>query len=445
MSRSPRLRRGDLLPRLRASRSGSAPRATIRRGSAAETPGLAPPLADDALLWSEARGANVLDADGNRYIDLTAGFGVAAVGHRHPAVVAAIKHQAGRLIHGLGDAQGHPLRLELAARLRRLAPIDDARVAFAVSGSDAVELAVKTALLATGRPRVLAFEPAYHGLTLGALTLSSRPSFRRVAGRHLHRQVRRLPFGGEIDEIAATLADEAFAAAIVEPIVGREGVLVPPSDWLAALAAACKRHGTLLIVDEIFTGFGRTGRWFAVGHEGVEPDLLCCGKALGGGMPLAAVLGRAEVMAAWAAPGEARHTATFVAQPLACAAALASLDTLRSERLIARAARLGRRLHRTLAEWPSLTPALVEVRGRGALWGLEFSSAEAAAGFADAARRRGILLLAGGAAGRVAQLVPPLTISDHQLEHALETLADILAANGAAGEAPGKAPGKALE
>ena len=423
MNSSSPLRRGDHLPRLRTTIPGPRARALSARARRAETAGLAPPLAgDDVVVWSAARGANVLDVDGNRYLDFTSGFGVALVGHRHPAVVAAIRRQAGRLIHGLGDAQAHPLRFELAARLVRRAPISDARAAFAVSGADAVELAVKTALLATGRRRLVAFTPAYHGLTLGALALSSRRRFRKVAGGLLHRHLDRLPFGGDLDRLAEALAGREVAAVVVEPIVGREGVLVPPEGWLASVAELCRRHSTLLVVDEVFTGFGRTGRWFAVEHEGVEPDLVCCGKALGGGLPIAAVVGRREVMAAWDEPGEARHTATFVAQPLACAAALATLEVIAHERLVARARRLERRMKRALEGWPDRLPGVADVRGRGALWGVEWHTKAGAATFVRRARRRGVLLLAGGEDGRVVQLLPPLTISDRQLDHALAAL-----------------------
>jgi 4-aminobutyrate aminotransferase/(S)-3-amino-2-methylpropionate transaminase len=420
-SQPPALRRGDLLPRLVGGGSDAEARRLRRAAARFETPGLAPPAG--ALMWAAARGANVLDVDGNRFLDFTSGFGAAAVGHRHPRVVAAIRRQAGRLIHGLGDAHGHPGRVALAAALAARSPLPEPRVAFAVSGADAVELALKTALLATGRGTIIAFAPAYHGLTLGALNLASRRHFRRHFTAHLHSRVRRLAYGCAAADLAAALAGDAVAAVVVEPVVGREGVLLPPAGWLAELATLCRRHGTLLIADEILTGCGRTGRWFAVQHDAVVPDLVCCGKALGGGMPVAAVIGRSAVMAAWDAPGEARHTATFVAQPLACAAALATLDVLTGERLPARAAALGRRIADALADWPGRFTAVREVRGRGALWGIEWRSAAAANAFVDRARSRGVLLLAGGADGRVAQLLPPLVITDRQLDHGLAVLA----------------------
>jgi 4-aminobutyrate aminotransferase-like enzyme len=370
-------------------------------------------------VWQEALGANVLDVDGNRFVDLTSGFGVAAVGHRHPAVVAAIERQSHQLVHGLGDVHAHPARIELAARLARLAPVDEAQVYFAVSGSDAVEIALKTALLATGRPGVLAFEPAYHGLTLGSLAATSRPAFRRPFAPHLHPHVDRLPFGCEPARIEGRLEHGSIGAVLVEPIVGREGVLLPPVGWLAGLAELCRRSGALLVADEIFTGFGRTGRWFAVDHDDVRPDLLCCGKALGGGLPIAAVVGRSSLLAAWRVPGEALHTATFVANPLACAAACAVVALLEDERLPERAAELGVGLARAFEAFASLGLA---VRGRGLLWGLEARDRARAQAWSRRALERGVLALAGGAEGRVLQVVPPLTIDSAQLDDAIEVL-----------------------
>ncbi|HYL04502.1 MAG TPA: aspartate aminotransferase family protein, partial [Thermoanaerobaculia bacterium] len=392
-----------------------------------ETQGAVPPI-----LWAAARGANVRDVDGNRYVDLTSGFGVAAVGHRHPRVVAAVRRQAGRLLHGLGDLHAHPLRVELAARLVRLAPVDDPQVFFAASGAEAVEIALETALAATGRPGIVAFEPSYHGLTLGALAVTSRPEFRAPFTPYLHRHARRLPFGCQPAVLAAALAASSASgqpgAVLVEPIVGREGVMLPPPGWLAAVAALCRQAGVLLVADEIFTGFGRTGRLFAVEGEGVRPDLLCCGKALGGGLPIAAVLARRQLFRVWSTGGEALRTSTFLANPVACAAALAVLDVLEQERLPARAARLGPGLAARLAGWPDRFPAVAAVRGRGLLWGIELRSRQAAAAWVAAALRRGVLILAGGPEGRVAQLVPPLSIAEPQLAGALDVLEEALAA-----------------
>jgi len=432
----PSLARGDQLPRIVTPPPGPpGPRARelAARLAAVEAPGVNTVVpGHPPILWQEALGANVLDVDGNLYIDLTSGFGVAAIGHRHPRVVAALAAQSGKLLHGLGDVHAHPGRVELAARLAALSPIPpmpDAQAFFAVSGAEAVEIALKTALLAggaTGRAGILAFEPAYHGVTLGALAATSRPEFRQPFAPHLHPHLTRLPFGAPPPEIDRVLARGDIAGVLVEPIVGREGVLVPPAGWLAAVAALCRERGALLIADEIFTGFGRTGTLFAVESEGVVPDLLCCGKALGGGVPIAAVLGRREVFRGWETPGEALHTSTFLGNPLACAAALAVLDILIEEDLPARAAALGQDLGERLQTWKDRFPAVAAVRGRGLLWGIELVSREAAKRLVEGALARGVLLLAGGPEGKVAQIVPPLIIAEEQLGVAIELLEEVL-------------------
>ena len=424
-----RLPRGDLAPRLLTPVPGPRSRALSRRLAAHEAPGINTLVAGaPGLLWEEARGANVLDLDGNRFVDLTSGFGVAAVGHRHPGVVRAVRRQAGRLLHGLADVHAHPGRVELARRLSGLAPVDDPVVYFAVSGADALEIALKTAVLATGRARILAFDPSYHGLTLGALALTSRPAFRSPFVAHLSSGITRLGFGCSLETVAAALAhDPPVAAVIVEPLVGREGVLLPPAGWLAGLARLCRAHGALLVADEVFTGFGRTGRLFAVDAEGVRPDLLCCGKALGGGLPIAAVVGRRALLAAWDREGEALHTGTFVAHPLACAAALATLGVLQRERLADRAAALGQEIAPRLVAWRERYPAVRAVRGRGLLWGIELDARATATRAVAGALARGVLWLAGGPEGRVAQIVPPLTIAQRQLDTALSRLEDVLA------------------
>jgi 4-aminobutyrate aminotransferase / (S)-3-amino-2-methylpropionate transaminase / 5-aminovalerate transaminase len=421
---------GDQLPRIVVPPPGPRSRELSADLRELEAPGVntlpAGEVLKPSILWEEARGANVRDVDGNLYIDLTSGFGVAAVGHRHPRVVEAVRQQAGQLLHALGDVHAHPRRLELARLLVALAPVDDAQVFFAISGAEAVEIALKTALGATGRPGIIAFEPSYHGMTLGALAVTSRPDFRDPFAAHLHPHVHRLPFGIDLAQVDEALSGGEIGAVIVEPIVGREGVLIPPAGWLSGLAGLCRSHGALLIADEIFTGFGRTGRLFAVDHEGVKPDVLCCGKALGGGLPIAAVIARRDLFRCWETPGEARHTATFIANPLACAAALAAVAVLQEDDLPTRAARLGDNLGRRLATWPQRFPAIEEVRGRGLLWGIQFRTAQEAKTWMLDAWSRGVLLLAGGPEGRVAQIVPPLTIREEQLEGAVGILEESL-------------------
>ena len=278
------LDRGDLLPEMRCPPPGPRARALARELARLEAPGVNTVRGEEhAVPWAEACGANVLDVDGNRYLDLTAGFGVAAIGHRHPRVVAAVADQSARLLHGLGDVAAHPSRVELARRLHEMAPFPS-RVYFAISGADAVEIALKTALLVTGRPGVLAFAPSYHGVTLGALAVTSRAAFRAPFAERLGDWVVRMPFGCAERDLEAVLREErGLGACIVEPIVGREGVLLPPPGWLARVGALCAAHGLVRIADEVFTGFGRAGELFVSVAEGFDPDLLCCGKALGGG------------------------------------------------------------------------------------------------------------------------------------------------------------------
>lgn len=379
------------------------------------------------MLWEEALGSNVLDIDGNRYLDLTAGFGVAAVGHRHPAVVSAVSEQAEHLVHGLGDVYAHPARLELAERLCALAPLAAPRVYFAVSGADAVEIALKTGRLYSGRPGVLAFDPAYHGTTLGALTVTSRPAFREPFTEQLEELVHRLPYGAPAEQIQEILERRPdIGTCLVEPVIGREATRWPPSGWLAALAELCRRHEVVLAVDEIFTGFGRCGAWFVCREAGVEPDLVCCGKALGGGLPIAAVLGRKEIIDAWRSDGEARHTATFVAHPLACAAALATLEVIETEDLVDRARTLGDRFGQALEPLRN-RPGVTDVRGQGLLRAIELDSPARAHTLSRNLLHQGLIALAGGASGTVLQLSPPLVIAQQQLDHAAAVLQELLA------------------
>jgi 4-aminobutyrate aminotransferase-like enzyme len=434
-----RLRRGDLLPRIVSPPPGPEARRLSALLARYEAPGINTLVAGaPSLLWEEARGANVLDVDGNVYLDLTSGFGVATVGHRHPRVVAAVRRQTQHLLHGLGDVHAHPLRPPLARRLVELAPVTDGHVYFAISGSDAVEIALKTSLLSTGRPGILAFEPAYHGLTLGALAVTSRQEFRLPFATHLHGHVHRLAYGSPPALVEETLVKGGdIGCLLVEPLVGREGVLLPPPGWLAAIAECCRRHQILFIADEIFTGLGRVGHWFAVEAEGVRPDLLCCGKSLAGGLPLAAVVGRAPLLAAWATAGEALHTATFVANPVACAAALAVLELLVQQRLPERSRRLGRWLERRLGPLTDRFATVREVRGRGLLWGVELDSAASAERCVRASLCRGLLVLASGPEGRVLQLIPPLTIRRRQLEAAFSILEEALAESSRGPKTPG--------
>lgn len=381
------------------------------------------------IFWERAAGANVWDVDGNRFVDLTAGFGVTNVGHNHPRVVEAAADQSERLLHAMGDVHPAAVKVELLeALVRRYPGGAAARATLGSSGSEAVEIAIKTALLATGRAGVLAFEGAYHGLSFGALDATWRPLFRAPFAARLPDATVFAPFG---DLVAAEkIASESkvpIGAVLVEPIQGRGGERIPPDGFLTGLRALCDRKGWLLIADEIYTGFGRTGRWFACEHEDVIPDLLCVGKGLTSGFPLSACMGLENVMEAWPPAGdEAIHTSTFLGHPPACAAGIASLAVLEEEKLVERAAEVGEIALKRLRERLSGTAGIVDIRGRGLLIGVECETSERATTACKLALDRGVIVLASGDDARVVSITPPLCIDARVLELAIDIIADTI-------------------
>ncbi len=392
------------LPRLRTAIPGPCSRALTRQLRRYESRNIT--FISDCwpVFWERATGANVWDVDGNRYLDLTAAFGVANVGHGNPRVVAAIRQQAGQLIHAMGDVHPNALKLALARELVALTFRRNARVIFANTGAEAVEAALKTAAIHTGRPGVIAFTGAYHGLTYGALAATARKDFRQPFEKQLGNFVTRCRYG----EVPGK-PPKNCGAVLVEPIQGRAGIVVPPDDFLLGLRRYCDRHGLVLIFDEIYTGFCRTGRWFAGEHWGVAPDLICIGKGMAGGFPLAACVGRAPVMDSWpASNGEAIHTSTFLGNPLGCAAALAAISEMKRLKLAERAQQLGEYIQTRL-------PA----RGTGLMLGLPVANPTK---LCEQLLRRGILALP---EGDVLGLTPPLTITRRQLDFAIATIAEL--------------------
>lgn len=385
---------------------------------------------DPPIFWERAAGANVWDVDGNRFVDLGSGFGVANAGHAHPRVVAAVAEQSQRLLHAMGDVHPAAVKVELLERLARLFPGGGpARAVLGSSGSDAVEIALKTAQLATGREGVVAFEGAYHGLTYGALDATARAAFREPFAARLPGATAFARFGDAHDVLRAARGARApVGAVLVEPIQGRGGERIPPGGFLRALRRLCDREGWLLIADEVYTGFGRTGRWFACEHEHVVPDLLCLGKGMASGMPISACIGRAPVMDAWpASDGEALHTQTFLGHPPGCAAALASIAVLEEEKLVARAAELGATALERLRHRLAGRPGVVDVRGRGLLLAVECSEGAHALAACGEALRRGVIAVPSGERGEVIALTPPLSIDSELLAHALDVVAESLA------------------
>lgn len=382
------------------------------------------------------------DADGNEFIDLTGGFGVAAAGHAHPAVAAAIAAQAHALAHGLGDVHPAEAKVALLERLADLTPGDLGVTILGSAGAEAVEAALKTALLATGRPGVVAFEGSYHGLTYGALATTGRSSFREPFARQLYAGVRFVPFPRAEEDAAVALGavaaavdaakggDDPIGAVLVEAVQGRGGMIDPPPEFLPGLRALCDDHGLLLIVDEIYTGFGRTGRWFAIEHTDVVPDLITLGKALTGALPLSAAVGRPAVMAAWPpSDGESLHTSTFLGNPIACAAALAHLDAIEREGLVERAAFLGDVIAARAAEWAAAWDAAAPASGLGLMRGVRMRGERAASraiAVADGALEDGVILLTEGPAADTLAFTPPLAIAEGDLSRALDVVGDRL-------------------
>ncbi|HHO49686.1 MAG TPA: aspartate aminotransferase family protein [Deltaproteobacteria bacterium] len=369
---------------------------------------------DDPIVWDRAVGANVWDVDGNRYVDLTSGFGVALVGHRHPAVVAAVERQLGRLIHAMGDAWPDASRIELLGRLAAFAPPELSVAILGLSGSDAVDAAIKTARLATDRRGILVFEGAYHGLALGVLGLqSARPAFSEPFADVTHPAITKLPWGCPPDVVAAVLAEGTIGLVLVEPIQGRGGIRPAPPGWLARLAQLTRASGALFALDEIQTGMGRTGVPLAGGSEGVVPDLVCVGKALAGGFPLSACLGTPRAMEAWgASTGEAIHTQTFLGHPIGCAAALAVLDLLE-----------GGLLEQVQERAGALEAHLGPLRGRGLMRALELGEGIDALAASRALLQRGFLVLPAGPTSL--QIVPPVCLTDPQLGALAQALREI--------------------
>jgi 4-aminobutyrate aminotransferase-like enzyme len=412
------------------------------------------------VFWERAHGANVWDVDGNRFLDLTSGFGVASLGYTPEQIVAAIQDQAARLYHAMGDVHPSAEKAALCRRLSQLTfekwKLGAGKVILTNSGSEAVEAALKTAWMATKRRGVLAFTGGYHGLGYGALTVTGRPYFRDPFAAQLadfatflpFPDCQHCPFAARPREPSACLPDcmntffaraekllsaKKIGAILVEPVQGRGGEVTPPGWLLPALRSLANQSGAQLIFDEIYTGFYRTGRRFACDHWNVQPDLVCLGKALTSGFPLAACVGRAKVMdQAWPeSTGEALHTSTFLGNPLGCRMALESLDLLEAQPWRKRVETLGRGLEKGLRRLQGTSKRWGWIRGLGLMRGLEVLDAD---GRPDAARTgqiveamlaRGIMILSGGTGQNVLSFTPPFVMTKEEIDFSLAQLAEI--------------------
>ena len=408
----------------------------------------APVTVQAPVVIASALGAVLTDVDGNRFLDFAGGIGCLTVGHSHPKVVEAVREQAGLFLHTDFAVVPYESYAILAERLLAAAPFTGpAKAAFFNSGAEAVENAIKFARLATGRPAVIAFEGGFHGRTLLALTMTSKANPYKVGLGPLAPAVYHLPFAqdyrgpssaealAELERALVTrVAPSEVAAVVVEPIQGEGGFVPAPEEFMHGLRRICDQHGIALVVDEVQTGFGRTGTMFAIEHYGIEPDLIVVAKALASGLPLSGVLGKAEVMDA---PHEGAIGGTYVGNPVALAAANAVLDVIEAENLIDRAKALGETIRARMSAWQSRFEQIGDVRGRGAMLAIELvrdrgskePAPELATRVIEEALQRGLLLLKAGIYSNCVRVLAPLVTTDEQLAEALDVWEEALVAS----------------
>jgi 4-aminobutyrate aminotransferase / (S)-3-amino-2-methylpropionate transaminase / 5-aminovalerate transaminase len=374
---------------------------------------------------AEGRGATVTDVDGNTFIDFTGGVGCLNVGHSNPRVVEAVQEQVAQFTHTDFTVIPYENYVALAERLAALAPIEgEVRAAFFNSGAEAIENAIKFARSHTGRPAVIAFEGGFHGRTLLALSLTSKTHPYKAGLGPFAPEVYRVAFDDleELERAFKTkVAAEEVAAIVFEPVQGESGFIVPSREFVEGVRRICDENGIVLVVDEVQTGVCRTGRFFAIEHFGIEPDLVVIAKSIAAGLPLSGVLGRAAIMDS---PGDSAVGGTYVGNPVAIAAAHAVLDVVEEERLTERAEMIGERIRAAMERWQERHETIVDVRGLGAMLAIEFRrggqpDADLASAVADAAASNGLLLLKAGIHGNCIRVLVPLVITDAELDEAL--------------------------
>jgi 4-aminobutyrate aminotransferase/(S)-3-amino-2-methylpropionate transaminase len=398
------------------------------------------------VFMSRAKGALIEDVDGNQLIDFAAGIGVVNAGHAPDSVVAEIREQAGRVLHAGFNVTPYEGYVALAERLNKATPGSHAKKTLLVnSGAEAVENAIKIARAATGRQAIVCFDHAFHGRTYMAMTLTAKAKPYKAGFGPFNSEVYRTPFpyayrwqGDQarlsedcfkrFEELVTTqIGTGQLAAVIIEPVLGEGGFVPAPREFLARLRDFCTREGVVLIADEIQTGFGRTGTLFASEQLGLTPDLMTLAKGLGGGLPIAAVVGRAEMMDA---PVEGGVGGTYGGNPVACAAALSVLDAFEKGDLLSRAKRLGETVATRLRDWQRSSPLIGDVRGLGPMLGFELvkdkttkePNKEAAGALAKYCYEHGVVILTAGTFGNVVRLLMPLVIEPSELEEGLKVL-----------------------
>jgi 4-aminobutyrate aminotransferase/(S)-3-amino-2-methylpropionate transaminase len=389
------------------------------------------------VVIERGQGATLTDVDGNTFIDFTGGVGCLNVGHSHPRVVEAAQEQLERFSHTDFTIVPYETYVGLAERLCELAPIPNAKAAFFNAGTEAVENAVKFARSHTGRPAVIGFEGGFHGRTLLSLSLTSKTHPYKAGLGPFAPEVYRVPFPNDYRgpdwktalaslerALVTQVAAETVAAIVIEPVQGEGGFVVAPREFVQGVRRICDEHGIVMVVDEVQTGFGRTGKLFAIEHYGVEPDLITVAKSIAMGLPLSGVIGKAEIMDA---PGDSAIGGTYVGNPVAQAAAHAVLDVIEEENLCARATVLGDTMRARMESWKERFPQIGDVRGLGAMLAIELvrdpstkePDAETATAVVEEAVSNGLLLLKSGIYSNCIRVLAPLTLTDAELDEAL--------------------------
>jgi 4-aminobutyrate aminotransferase / (S)-3-amino-2-methylpropionate transaminase / 5-aminovalerate transaminase len=397
------------------------------------------------VVVAEGRGATLTDVDGNTFIDFTGGVGCLNVGHSHPRLVEAAQDQLTKFAHTDFTIVPYEVYVTLAERLLALAPFTGpAKAAFFNAGTEAVENAIKFARSYTKRSAVIVFEGAFHGRTLLSMTMTSKTHPYKAGLGPFAPEVYRVPFAQDYRgpdtrtalaalerTLVTQVAAESVAAIVIEPVQGEGGFVVAPRDFMAGIRRICDEHGIVLVVDEVQTGFGRTGKMFAIEHYGVEPDLMTVAKSIAGGLPLSGVLGKAEIMDA---PPDSAIGGTYVGNPVAQAAALAVLDVFEDEGLLERSQQIGERIRERMVSWQERFDRIGDVRGLGAMLALEFvmdrdtkePDAALATAVVEAAAERGLLLLKSGIYSNCIRVLCPLVLTDAELDEALDVWEDAL-------------------
>ena len=413
--------------------------AAIPRGPASATP----------VFAARAEGAAIEDVDGNRYLDFAGGIGCLNIGHRSPGVLSAVRDQLENYLHLCFAVTPYEGYVAVAEKLNSLAPGNFPKKTILVnSGAEAIENAVKIARAYTKRPAVICFEDAFHGRTLLTMSLTSKTHPYKAGFQPFASDIYRIPFAYPYrnpsgttsaefahhleDAFKRSVAPESVAAIIAEPVLGEGGFVVPPRDYFPLLQDICRKHGILFIADEIQSGFARTGKWFASEHFGIEPDLITMAKSLGGGMPIAAVTGRAEIMDA---PGLGSLGGTFCGHPLSCAAALAVIETMEKDGLLARSTAIGEQFEKRARGWQKKWPLVGDVRGLGGMCAMELVRDADTLEPADAETKEivrycyehGLILITAGTFNNVIRILVPLVVTDEQFCEGLDVIEASLA------------------